>query len=189
MELKTVSEREEYEAIERIYNASFPDNERAPMRLLKKRAARGKADFLAIRDGGEVAGMAYCVCCRDLAYLFYIAVDKARRGRGVGTQAMTALLERYRGKRFFLALEQLDKTAENYAQRVKRHEFYLGCGLYDLPFRLKEGEVIFAAMGAKLSENGSQTESITVRPEEYKELMSKYMGFIMRRFFDIRLLP
>ena len=189
MQLKTVSNKEEYRLIERIYIQSFPENERAPMKLLKKRAGQGKADFLALYDGEKVVGMAYIVCLRDLAYLFYLAVDQAERGKGYGTQTISALLERYRGKRFFLALEQLDETADNYIQRVKRHAFYKSCGLHDLPFKLKEGAVTFSAMGRRLSDNDFTADDFNVRPEEYKELMRRYMGFFMSRIVDVRLLP
>ena len=190
MQLKTVSDKKEYQLIEKIYVQSFPDNERAPMKLLKKRAGQGKADFLAIYDGKKIVGMAYIVCLRDLAYLFYIAVDPTERGKGYGTQTISALLERYRGKRFFLALEQLDETADNYTQRVKRHAFYTSCGMHDLPFKLKEGSVTFAAMGKRLSDKDSgEDDDFTIRPEEYKELMRRYMGFIMSRIVDVRLLP
>ena len=189
MRLKKVSDSEEYRVIERIYAESFPDNERAPMKLLKKRAGQGKADFLAVCDGKNVVGMAYVVCCRDLAYLFYIAIDRLERGKGYGTQTIAALLERYRGKRFFLALEQLDENADNYTQRVKRHAFYSSCGLRDLPFKLKEGAVTFSAMGGRLSDNDSSGDEFIVEPEEYKELMNRYMGFIMSRIVDVRLLP
>lgn len=190
MLLKTVSNKEECRLIEKIYTQSFPDNERAPMKLLKKRADQGKADFLAVYDAEKIVGMAYVVCLRDLAYLFYIAVDKAERGKGYGTQTIAALLERYRGKRFFLALEQLDETADNYTQRVKRHAFYSACGLHDLPFKLKEGTVTFSAMGKYMADNDpGADEAFTVRPEEYGELMRRYMGFIMSRIVDVRLLP
>ena len=190
MQLKRVSDKNEYETIERIYNEAFPDDERAPMKLLKKRADKGKADFWALYAGERPVGMAYVVCCRDLAYLFYIAVDRSQRGKGYGTRTIHSLLEKYKGKRFFLALEQLDETAQNYEQRVKRHEFYKSCGLRDLPFRLKEGSVTFAAMGGRRSDVGvGENADFTVAPEEYKELMNSYIGFIMRFFVDLRLLP
>ncbi len=190
LKLKKVTEKNEYQAIEKIYTEAFPDNERAPMKLLIKRANKGKADFLALYDENILVGMSYVVCLRDLAYLFYIAVDREKRGRGYGSQTISALLERYRGKRFFLALEQLDKAADNYTQRVKRHEFYKACGLRDLPFKLKEGTVTFSAMGGRLLDENSKNDSddFTVRPEEYKELMNRYMGFIMRHLVDVRLL-
>ena len=191
MQLKPVTQKSEYEVIKRIYTESFPDNERAPMKMLKKRAKQGKADFLAICDGETTVGMCYVVCCKDLAYLFYIAVDRSLRGKGYGTQAIAALLEKYRGKRFFLALEQLDESADNYSQRVKRHEFYRSCGLRDLPFKLKEATVVFSAMGAKLpaEKDGSGNETFTVLPEEYKELTDRYLGFFMKHMVDMRLLP
>lgn len=188
MELKIITQKSEFDAVERIYNEAFPDNERAPIKMLTKRARQGKADFLGIYDGEKIVGMCYVVCCRDLAYLFYIAVEKSLRGKGFGTEAIAALLEKYRGKRFFLALEQLDKTADNYTQRVKRHEFYKSCGLHDLPFKLKEGSVTFSAMGAKSSTDNSG-ESFTVKPGEYKELTDRYLGFFMRHMVDMRLFP
>ena len=190
MQLKSVSSREEYRSIEKIYLQSFPENERAPMKLLKKRAKQGKADFLAAYDGEKIVGMAYVVCMRDLAYLFYIAVDKSERGKGYGTQTMAALLKQYSGKRFFFFFEQLDSSADNYSQRVKRHSFYSACGLHDLPFKLKEGAVTFAAMGKLLTEgDSSQADGFTVSAQEYGELMRRFMGFIMSRIVDVRLLP
>ena len=190
MYLKEVSQKSDLAAIERIYTESFPDNERAPMKLLKKRAAAGKADFLAVCEGEQVVGMAYVVCLRDLAYLFYLAVDKQYRGKGYGTATIKALLKKYSGKRFFLALEQLDRSAENYSQRLKRREFYKSCGLTDLPFRLKEGPVTFAAMGGIYDENTCRISGdMTVSAAEYRELMTRYMGIIMRCIVDVRLLP
>ena len=52
--------------------------------------------------------------------------------------AIEALKKQYHGSRFFLALETLDKAADNYEQRVKRHSFYEKCGLSDMPYKLKE---------------------------------------------------
>ena len=188
MQLGKVTDQSDFDIIEKIYSEAFPDNERAPMKMLKKRAKQGRADFLGIYDGIKPIGMCYVVCCGDLAYLFYIAVERSLRGSGFGTKAMRALLEKYRGKRFFLALEQLDKTSDNYSQRVKRHEFYRSCGLYDLPFKLKEGTVTFAAMGARIADNG-KSESFDVKPGEYKELTNRYLGFFMKNMVDMRLLP
>ena len=185
MYLRSVSGESDYLAVEKIYTESFPENERAPLKMLKKRADSGKADFLAVCDGSEIVGMVYVVCCRDLAYMFYIAIDKAKRGMGYDKNTMAALLKRYKGKRFFLALEQPDDTAANSIQRIKRHQFYKSCGLCDLPFKLKEGSVTFAAMGTDLS--GKRSEPI-ILPQEYKELMCRFMGFFMSLMVDIRMI-
>lgn len=183
--LRDIRGKQEMDIIKRIYTSSFPKNERAPFHMLKSRAARNKAEFLAICDGGKVVGTAYVVSFKDMAYLFYLAIDSGSRGQGFGTRAVEMLLRRYRDKRFFLALEQLDETADNYADRVKRHEFYRSCGLVDLPFKIKEADVIFASMGAKLHDSSA----FTVTPEEYKELMRRYTGFLMFRIIDLRLIP
>ena len=189
MELRIISSREELSAVERIYTSSFPDEERAPMRMLKTRARTGRGDFLAAVDDEKIIGMAYVVCLRDLAYLFYLAIDKDMRAKGYGTKTVRALMKRYSGRRFFLALEQLDENADNYAERVRRHEFYKSCGLHDLPFKIKEATVIFSAMGVRLTENGKDGGAFTILPEEYKELTDRYLGFFMRHIIDMRLLP
>ena len=64
---------------------------------------------------------------------------------------------------FFLALEQLDKNADNYAQRVSRSKFYQKNGLQKLCISIKEGNVMYDAMGF-----GGE-----VKPEEYREMMKK----------------
>ena len=189
MTLNHVSDKTDCAVIEKIYTQSFPDNERAPFKMLIKRAARGKADFWAVCDGETIIGMAYVVCHSDLAYLFYIAIAPTSRGKGFGTKTIRSLMEKYRGKRFFLALEQLDNTADNYTQRVKRHDFYTSCGLFDLPFKLKEGTVTFSAMGARPDDGGELHGDFTVLPEEYSALMHGYMGFFMRLMVDVRLIP
>ena len=77
-----------------------------------------------------------------------------------------------------LALEQLNKNAENYEQRVKRHAFYERCGLTDLPYKIKEGTVVYSIMGT----------GETVEPEEYREMMDDFLGGFFTRLIDTRIL-
>ena len=110
-----------------------------------------------------------------MAYVFYLAVEKEMRGRGLGTQAVRALIRAYEGKRLFLALERLDETAPNYAQRLSRHAFYERCGLRDLPHYIKEANVVYAIMGT----------GGPIRPEEYNAMMRAYAGPVFGRFVDL----
>lgn len=164
--------------IKALYMEAFPDDERAPFSMLLKRARKGKAEMYSFLHDDQWCGMAYLVTYRDLAYVFYFAIDAAQRGGGLGTLAMKALLEQYRSGRLFLALEDWREAAPNREQRLKRHQFYLNCGLEDLPYHIKEGHVIYAIMG-----KGGKVE-----PEEYKALMNRYMGFIMRHLVDMRII-
>ena len=177
MELIGVTKKlPEFKLIKQLYNEAFPDDERAPFNLLMRKAK--KADFFAFYDNGKWVGLTYIVRHNNLAYIFYIAITPEQRGKGYGTAAMKALIEFYKDCRLFLALEQLDKTAENYDQRVKRHEFYKNCGLSKLPYQIKEGNVIYDIMGV-----GGKVE-----PEEYRALIDNYLGWFMKRIVDMRII-
>ncbi len=167
-----------YAEIRKLYKQAFPANERAPFFLLMKKAGSAAADFWALYDGQKWVGIAYVVKYKQLAYLFYFAVKAEERGKGYGKTAIEALKKQYHGSRFFLALETLDKAADNYEQRVKRHSFYEKCGLSDMPYKLKEASVIYDIMGI----------GEAVEPEEYREMMELYVGKFLRRLIDMRII-
>ena len=177
MELRRI-QRSDYSDIKAIYTDAFPADERAPFRLLRKRAEQGRADFWIISEKDKNIGLAYLVTYKDLAYLFYYAVAPSYRGKGYGTKALKAIIEAYKNYRLFLALEDWEKESDNKEQRIKRHSFYLNCGLHDLPYKLKEATVIFSIMGT----------GDAVEPEEYKALMNRYVSFPMRCFIDLRII-
>ena len=164
--------------IKKLYKTAFPKDERAPFWLLTKRAKSDCADFWALYDGEEFIGMAYVVRYEALAYLFYLAIDDGKRGKGYGTKAITELKARYGGGKLFLALEQLDESAPNYEQRLKRHAFYESCGLHDLPHKIKEASVVYAVMGF----------GEAVEPEEYEEMMKRYLGGFLYKTVDVRMI-
>lgn len=173
-----IATKQDYCQIRRIYNSAFPRDERAPFFLIRRRARQGRSEMLTARENGELIGFACVVTYQDLAYLFYFAIDEKQRGKGYGSRILQQLKDRYLGKRFFLAREQLDETADNYAQRVKRHEFYLKNGLEDLPLQIKEASVIYDVMGV----GGAVT------PEEYDTLITGWSGKLLRRMIDMRMI-
>lgn len=150
----------------RLYLTAFPQEERAPWWLLKRRASQHRAEALEALDDGKFAGLAYVVTLDDMAYLFYLAVAEEQRGQGTGGRIIAALRERYPDKRLFLAREQLDPAAENYPQRESRHQFYLNNGFEDWGTLIKEGPVTYDVMGIGKS----------VTPPEYKALMTSWTG-------------
>ena len=70
-----------------LYREAFPPNERAPFFLLVRRAEKGLADWWSVCEGNEWRGFFYVVSDADLAYVFYLAVDPAARGKGCGILA------------------------------------------------------------------------------------------------------
>lgn len=172
-----IAARDDYKNIRRLYKSAFPKEERAPFFLLKRKVSRGNADVLIAGEHGEFMGFVYVVCYKDLVYLFYFAVDDKCRGRGFGSNILRLLKEKYGGKRIFLAREQLDENADNYGQRIKRHEFYLRNGFKDLPCHIREGNVIYDVMGI----GGNVTSN------EYDELITAWGGKMVKKMICMEL--
>lgn len=161
-----------------LYKRAFPPNERAPFSLIRKRAAQRRADMLIAKDSDGFTGFAYMVTYEDLVYLFYLAVDEKKRGRGNGSEIIRLLKNRYSGKRLFLAREQLDENAGNSDERIKRRGFYIRNGFEDWPVQIKEGGMVYDAMGIG--------KVITAR--EYDALIGNWSGKLLRRFVDMRVI-
>lgn len=170
------ADRSDIKKIKKLYKRAFPSNERAPFGLLARRAAQRRAELLAAHEDGIFVGFVYLVCDSDLVYLFYFAVEEHMRGRGVGSAILCELREYCRGKRIFLAREQLDEDADNIAQRRSRHEFYLHSGFVDLGSTITEADVTYDVMGI----GGA------VLPEEYDRMMRTWSGPIFSRMVKMR---
>lgn len=173
-----IKNKSQLNRIKELYFEAFPANERAPFSILIKGVKKRKAEMFDLIHNQQWCGIAYVVTYKDMAYLFYFAIDGKLRGKGLGTLAMNAILEYYREYRFFVALENWKEESENREQRIKRHRFYLNSGLKDIDHKIKEADVIYCTMCSKG----------TIEPEEYNELMKNYMGFFMRHFIDVRMI-
>lgn len=163
----------------KLYISAFPAEERAPFALLAAMNLRGNVDFWDIYTAdSQWAGIMYVVTHKDLAYVFYFAIDESRRGGHIGTAAMRAAIKYYSGKRLFLAIEPVEEDAPNYSQRVSRLNFYLRCGLARLGCRAREGSMVYELIGT----GGS------VGDEDYCELMRKYFGFPLKYLVALEVL-
>lgn len=170
-------ERHDRKAIKKLYISAFPSDERAPFGLLMRKVRRGLADMQVAESDGEFAGFIYLVTLRDMMYFFYFAVESDKRGHGIGSSILRKFIASNSDKRIFLAREQLDSSADNYDERVRRHDFYLHNGFHDVPYCIKEGPVTYDVMCTGES----------VSPEEYDELISQWCGRFRMRFIEMRL--
>ena len=91
-------------------------------------------EMLSIEEKGAFLGLAITICNGDMVLLDYFAVAKNRRSRGVGSEALKLLKERYQGRRFFLEIETTKEEAEDLEERKRRKAFYLRNGFAELPF-------------------------------------------------------
>lgn len=66
-----------------------------------------------------------CLCVELQRYFIsvYLAIDDKARGNGFGSGVLGALKEKYKGRNLFLAIEEIDEKAENYAERINRKKF------------------------------------------------------------------
>ena len=162
--------------IKKLYISAFPKEERQPFFVLNHKKNSPSADLLAAHNKGEFVGFCYNVKFNDLVYVFFLAIREEFRGQSFGTKILTEIHKRYSGKRIFLAIEEMDKNAENYPQRLKRKSFYERNGLHILNCKMREANVVYDVMG---------TDEIT--PKEYELLMDSYLGKSLRKLFKMRL--
>ena len=180
MTLKRVkSSLPEYNKVKELYLTAFPPEERPPFSLIISKTGREDVDFWAIYADGRWIGLAYVISHGDLSYLYYLAVSESVRGRGCGSAIMRTLLRMYEGQRLFLALEQLDESAANNNERIKRRQFYSKNGLIPVNCMIREGSVIYDVMGT----------SETLSPDECQKLMSGYFGRLLTAILPVRAFP
>lgn len=173
----SLADSDDTKKIKRLYLSAFPKEERAPFFMMKWKAKQKKGKMLAAKDNGEFVGFVYFIENSECAYLFYLAIVPEKRSMGYGTEILSQISTDYKGKRVFLARETLDPNAENYSQRLRRHEFYLRCGFSDIPCKIIEATETYDVM----SIGGAVT------PNDYKELISSWCGEFMRKRVPMKL--
>lgn len=115
-----------------LYLTAFPASERKPFAVIRKMYRKGRTDVWCILHRGRFVGLATTVNGRDMILLDYLAVRKSCRGLGVGSNAMAALLEKYRDKGVFVEIETTREACANPEERLRRKRFYQAAGLEDL---------------------------------------------------------
>lgn len=89
---------------------------------------------------------------------------------------MTALKDKYDGKRIFICIEPIEKDAPNYKQRVKRKAFYKKNGFKVMPFQVKEAGVTYDIMSVGGDVTFKEYERIT------KRFFGRVLYFFIKRF-------
>ena len=120
-----------------LYREAFPRCERKPFSIIKAMAERGKTDLWYFEENGSFVGLCATINGSDKVLIDYLAVKKSKRGGGGGTKMLSQLLEHYRDYGVFLEIEELDPSAENNSERVRRKEFYLRAGLIPMDTHVK----------------------------------------------------
>ena len=85
-------------------------------------------DFLALTDDDTFIGFMVVQTYKELAYLFFLAIDPSCRAKGYGSRAIETLRALYPDKKQVVDFEMQDSAAPNNEQRIKRRQFYLKNG-------------------------------------------------------------
>lgn len=113
--------------IETLYQHAFPDNERRPLAPLLPNTS-GHSEVIAFYDNTLFCGFACLLTYKDITHIIYFAIDDALRGKGYGSQALTAIHKAKPGNRIIVDIETENNYADNIEQRQKRKHFYLRNG-------------------------------------------------------------
>ena len=120
-----------------LYREAFPRCERKPFSIIKAMVRRGKSDLWCFKDDGGFAGLCTTINGKDNILIDYLAVSKRRRSQGVGSKMLSMLLTHYESYGVFLEIEELDPTAKNNGERIRRKEFYQRAGLSPMDTHVK----------------------------------------------------
>lgn len=154
------------EYLQRLFEEAFPVEERRPFSLLEQEVEQGFMELLVIEVDCVPSGLVFTSFQGELVLLEFLAIDPSKRGQGLGSQVLSILKERYKGKRLFLEIET-PMTNDRTDIRYRREQFYIQNEF--LPIGVF---VLFQGVKMKLlSRNG---EKITF--QEYKEHYDKTVG-------------
>lgn len=172
MRLEKAIERHQIDAIYDLYMTAFPKEERKPFPLMLDKCQEGSMEMLAIEDDNhEFLGLAIFVLYEDMALLDYFAIAEHKRGCGIGTKALILLQKYYKGKRFFLEIEDATVESDNKEERIQRRAFYLKNGMEVMAFRVDLFGVIMEVL----------TYETILLPKEYMRL---YTGVFSNKVAD-----
>lgn len=113
--------------VKRLYNASFPDDERIPWHILTAGLNDSRRMYIYY-DQDQLIGLSYVFIWQDIAYLGYLAVEENLRDRGYGSRILKTLRKELEGYRIVIDIEIVVREADNYEERKKRRDFYLRNG-------------------------------------------------------------
>ncbi len=139
-----------YAQVAALYKDAFPFKERFSLLTLRLVARKKEVDFLAYFDATsedeQLIGLSYTIAAGDYLYILYLAVNKELRGGGWGTRILESLKQRFPHKQLVLEIEPLDKSANNYEQRLSRLGFYERNGFKRVGYDFFEGRVRYTVL-------------------------------------------
>ena len=163
-----------YSKVIDLYKEAFPGVQRVPTWILRYKMRKGKAGFSIIYEHDTWIGFIYTTEYKDIVFVQFFAISESCRSGGYGSKVMNSMRDMHSEKRIVLNIEELDKQAENYQQRLKRKAFYGKNGFSSSGYIVKEpGERLeMLILGGSISKK--EIEAM------YKSLLGCMLGFLFR---------
>jgi len=158
---------DEIQKFKDLYFSAFPQEERVPFDFLQNKAITAdNSQLLTVYHGDLFVGILVLVFHDDMVFLWYLAIDEKLQGKGYGTKVLSVVEQKYKGRRLVLNIDEVADTFDDFAQRQKRHQFYIKNGYDDCHVKTREKGVVYQLM----SKNGN------VPYDDYKQMMIAYLG-------------
>ena len=114
--------------VRRLYESAFPVEEQIPYEDLMVLMDKMPLDFTAYYEGEEFVGFTIVYPRKTFNWFWYFAVRDELRGKGMGQQILSMLIEEHKDSTNILDMESPDQVCENSEQRKRRCAFYLRTG-------------------------------------------------------------
>lgn len=118
------------EELKALYEATFPPEEQIPWDDLMVLVERIPLDFTAYYEGETLMGLFIVYPRKSFNWFWYFAVPEELRGKGVGQQILSRVIEKYKDCTNILDIESPEQVCDNQDVR-RRHAFYLRNGFRD----------------------------------------------------------
>ncbi|MBQ9847598.1 MAG: GNAT family N-acetyltransferase [Clostridia bacterium] len=169
IELIPVTNKKYTELAEQLYVSAYPEFERKAFAYMLARAEAGLVElYAAVDEEGEFNGIAFTVPGEKVVYLEYVAVDPVRRGKGVGSAILGAVINQYQGKRIVADIETTLNPDHDMPVRMRRKSFYRRSGFLTMDYTVNFHGIVREVM--------AYPEEVSF--EEYHELFAPAYGEI-----------
>lgn len=175
LNIEKITENGRYwDEVNELAKEAFPPKEYLAPQKLVEMAETDTVDFFALSEQGMFVGFIVVQTYKDLAYLFFLAINPSYRSKGYGGRAIETLKAEYPGKKQVVDFEMLDDNAGNNEQRKRRRNFYLRNGY-------KETGLFLSYLGVDYEVFCMDAD---FKAEDFKEMMKtiQIKGFAPRYF-------
>lgn len=129
----------------RLFSISFPENEKIPLRNLRRTFGRGGV-LRMFYDSDRFVGICYTFEANGIIFLVYLATVPELQSMGYGSEILDYMATEKKNRYMFLVLEQENGTPAEMKICRRRKEFYRRNGWKDTGCKLLSDGYYFDSM-------------------------------------------